>query len=291
MLTVLLEFVDKYPQREGDSFNYIVFGGAAVRVLEEAYRHEHKRYFREPPRIISDVDLLVINPEKSYPVHSTTMKDVFNTGIRLSLEDLLNNVNVVNVVGREVVVPNKELLIASKSLSIQTTRMKDYDDIALIYSMGIDKNRLAKLFEKCLFLPKAGGEFVSLLEDALAYKESDKEQGYRFFANVQQRINVLFNFPLPERKKVSQIISSYIGEDLGKDGYQISRVLQDVASVLVHIPNKRRKKALSNLFSKAENLHYTEFDILVHYKFIPALMYSRNDSEKIDRLKEFKLLA
>lgn len=289
MLSTLLEFVDRHPQKERGSLNYIPFGGAAVRVLQEDYKNRNNCYLNEPPRAISDVDLLVLNSNKSYPAHSSTLKDVFNTGIHLSLDELLNNICSVNVAGREIVVPNRELLVASKSLFTQAERMKDYDDVALVYPMGIDGAKLADLYEKCLFLPKEGVEMVKALESALDLRMKNKEMGYRFFANFPWKISVLHVFG-PERGNASSTIDNYIRTDLGKNGYQLTRVLQDVSCVLEQVPKDKRKEALFGLLLKAKDLHYTEFDDLVHYKIIRALKYSESEPEKIKRLEEFKLI-
>ncbi len=291
MLSVLLDFVDKHPQMEEGSLNYVVFGGSAVRVLQEDYKNLNGSYLAEPLREVSDVDLLVLKSDKRYPAHSTSLSNIFETGIKLSLDDLLQNVKGVSVRGREIVVPSRELLIVSKSTYPQDRRVKDYNDVAMVYPMGFDRENLAELYGACIYSPKLGDLPVRLLDKAMSIRSVNFEEGVKLFSTIIPRLNIASNLDNDFVNKALDAVEEYIKIDFGKDQYQIARVLQDASLVLESVPRDKRLQVLDGLLNRAEDLHYMEFDNFVQFSVLPSLKYAPSDEFKTEILRDRGILT
>jgi len=278
MLNLLLDFVDANPQRGADGgLNYVPFGGSAVRALEERYKKARGQYFRSPPRVISDVDVLALG-DNSYPVHSSSLNDIFCTGIKMSEPELRENLVGVSVKGREIVVPNPELIIATKS--VRTPRQKDYDDVALLHSMGIDESKLARVYEKCGIIAKNGPLVVSLLERTLSKLSKTPREGQRFLANLTQYVNLIDSLPKEQRAQAGEVIEGYVGEDKDKDGYESSTVLNNVHNVWRHVPARHKIEVMRNLFLAAKKEDHTEFDNYIHFKVVPSLEFAEENQRE-----------
>lgn len=292
MLQLLLDFVKKYPQKDREGkLNYVPFGGAAVRALEEDYHNRIGEWVREVPRSISDIDLLVLNSELRYPVHSTTINDVFNTGLYFTSNDIISNLRKFSLEGIEMEIPSPTLLLASKSVFVQPGREKDYLDCDVVSSIGFNEDRLAEFYEKCRYLPKNGKLVVDLLKDSLSYVDTNEKLGYKLFAAMPQSASIITSTGEENRGEVYKIISGYLERDGTKDAYQTSKVLGTIANSLDYVPSNSRIDVLNKMLIRAKTCHYSEFDTFINYRVIPSLKFAIDDSEKREALRSYGFAA
>lgn len=288
---ILKEFVDKFPQREDDGkLNYVVFGGAAVRCLEEDYKRSTGRYIKQPLRVLSDIDVLVLNECKRYPVHSTSIKNIFSVGFSPSLEDLIQNLISVNIEGTDIVVPNRNLLVTSKSVSVQAqNRFKDYEDSVLVSRMGLNPDVLAGLYENVPKLKGAGFIMVDKVFDSFKYASSEESLGYKFFACATPFTYLLKNVPESQRVEVDKKITSFLIKN-NKDAYENMQVLSIFGGLITEIPEAVRMKSIPALLDNA-NGDYHELDMLVNYRIMPALQFPEKESDKIKVLYDLGIIG
>lgn len=259
-LATLERFVDKYPQIAETGLQYAFLGGTAIRLHQEKHRTEERRP-------ISDFDIVIFNGQ-GYPVHSCTPENVFES-MSLDQRTCLDHVETVDIRGRNYQFMDGDFLTVSKTCVIDIPREKDYFDIKTLQEIGaINPKELKRLLSRTRRVTRNSGLVVKslmwLLEDTEARK-------VKLFQSFPWLVN-LFD-ETSDSEEMRERMLEYAGSE-EKTGYQVSTVIRSISQMMAYVPESRRKEVLEHALTVARENSYTDFDRIVHQRWLPSLKYA-----------------
>ncbi|MEM3113261.1 MAG: hypothetical protein QXI33_02445 [Candidatus Pacearchaeota archaeon] len=262
-LETLAKFVAAYPQLKAGKLQYAFLGGTAVRLNQEMVG-----VMGYDVRPISDFDIIVLYGGGNYPVHQCDLDKIFGVA-SLNLNNVLNYIVDTKIDKKKYWFMDGTFLTFTKTCAVDNPREKDFEDIALLYNLGlINFKRLGRLYESSDRITKNSKLIIDILQNFLEYQTQDK---IKLFQTFPRLVNLVDEFP--DYKKAMGKLQDHASQN-GKNGYQLSSVLYDIHSIVREVENHNKMRVLTALLKIAKNNDYRDFDRLVHQYLLPKFRYS-----------------
>lgn len=162
-----------------------------------------------------------------------------------------------------------EFLTASKS--IITPREKDFKDVLLIDSMGIDDALLVRTYQKAPLIADASPLAVPTLRELISMADDDYGAAQLLFQCFPGLVNTLATVRPYERRGALTVTRDYVVTDRKKDGYQKGTVVGNAARLIRLVPQDERLHLLSRFFYFCLGRDYRDVDSITHNEFTPQL--------------------